>query len=141
MGRFDRFFDTVKKVADPQIEAGDESAIAESPRNWLTDKVNTALPEDYQIPTQTVAEDKQHMINLPEQMAGATMGSIATPGRFSRVLGPNGMPTKNIGHADIMSHPEMVEFLKNSKAFKASNPHPSQYDSAKQALINKIRGQ
>ncbi len=140
MGRFDKFFNAINKVADPQIQEGDETMVAENPRNWLTDKVNTVLPENFQIPAQTVAEDKQHLQNLPEQMAGATMGSIA-PSRFSRVLGPNGLPTKNMGHADIMSHPEMIEFIKNSKNFKASNPHPSQYDSAKQALINKLRGQ
>lgn len=129
MGRFDKFFQKVKEVADPVIVPGDETQIPESPRNWATEKLNSVLPEDYQIPMQTLAESKQQLIDLPQTMAGATMGSVATPKRFSNL----------ISHDQVMKHPEMIKFLEGKAAFKANNPHPSQYDTAKQALINKIR--
>jgi hypothetical protein len=131
MGRFDQLFKKMGDVADPQIQAGDETATADNPRNWVSGKVNNYLPDGYQIPLQTVAEDKQFLQNLPETMAGGTMGSIKNVGVAGKML----------PHAEVMAHPEMKSFLSPEfKAkFKAENPHPTQYDAAKQALINKIQ--
>lgn len=130
MGRFDKFFKKVEDVANPQIAEEDTVALADNPRNWASGHINSVLPEAFQIPLQTVAEDKQYMQDLPEMMAGSTMGSM-------KVLGAG----KALPHAEVMANPKMKEFLSPEfKAkFRAENPHPSQYDSAKQALINKIQ--
>lgn len=130
MGRFSKFFQKVQEVADPQIAEGDELAVADNPRNWASGHINSILPNDYQIPLQTVAEDKRFLQDLPENMAGASMGSM-------KMVGAG----KALPHAEVMANPKMREFLSPEfKArFKAQNPHPSQYDSAKQALINKIQ--
>lgn len=126
MGRYDKLLGTINKVANPQIEEGDETKIAENPRNLVTSGLNNILPENYQLPLQTVAEDKQHMIDLPENMAGATMGSIGKP-----------KVGNTISHAEVMGHPLMKEFLENNSLKTAA--HPSQYTNAKQNTIEQIR--
>lgn len=128
MGRFDDLMKAMGNAADPKLEEGDETAIAENPRNWATDKLNMALPDQFQIVPQTVAEDKRFMQELPQNMAGSTMGSIGKP-----------KVGNTISHTDVMGHPMMKEFLDNKPTFKANNPHPSQYDNAKQNTIEQIR--
>lgn len=138
MGRFDSLFKKMGDVADPQVNPGDEAATAENPRNWVSDKVNQVLPDNYQIPLQTVADDKQFMQKLPETIAGGTMGSIKNVGAAPRF----GKLAQEFSHADVMNHPEMLDWMKNNKlADRAKFPSPSQYTTAKQALINKIQGQ
>lgn len=138
MGRFNKFFDAVNRVADPKIEAGDEAVNAENPRNWLSGKVNSILPDDYQIPLQTVADEKQQLIDLPQNIAGSAMGRLGevpkVAPRFDKLI-------NKVSNRDVMDHPEMVDFLANNKlADRVKFPSPSQYTNAKQALINKLRG-
>lgn len=131
MGRFDKFFKKVEEVTNPQIVEGDDQILADNPRNWASGHINSVLPDSFQIPLQTVAEDKQYMKDLPELMAGGTMGSMKVVGGLGKAL----------PHAEVMAHPKMKEFLSPEfKAkFKSENYAPSQYDAAKQALINKIQ--
>lgn len=148
MGRFDKL---LNKATDTTIVPGDEDTQAQNPRNALASAVNPlldqyvnpALPEDYKlnVPTMTVADDKQFFKDLPETMAGATMGSVkqmdVVPGaRFGKILNGLGQDIKGMSHSEIMNHPDMLDLLKK----KADFVHPSQYDNAKQAVINKIKG-
>lgn len=126
MGRFDELLKTVGKVANPEIEEGDETKLADSPRNLVTNGLNKVLPENWQLPLQTVAEDKRYMLDLPETMAGATMGSIGKP-----------KVTNTLSHTEVMGHPLMQEFLANNSLKTAT--HPSQYTNAKQNTIDQIR--
>lgn len=87
-----------KILNQPDLQPGDETALANNPRNWLADKVNPlleeyvnpVLPESIQmaIPKMTVADEKNYQANLPEQMAGSAMGSIKTipSQRFGKIL-------------------------------------------------------
>lgn len=71
----------------PQIEEGDTTTQANNPRNWLAGKVNPMLQNvlgkdtSIQIPTMTIADEKEWATNLPENMAGAAMGSIGKVGQ------------------------------------------------------------
>lgn len=82
---------------EADIQPGDETTLANNPRNALAGYVNPALKgllgddTSIQIPTMTVADEKQYQANLPEQMAGSAMGSIGRVGnqaasRFGKVL-------------------------------------------------------
>ncbi len=80
------------KSFKPQIEEGDTTTQANNPRNWLAGKVNPMLQNvlgkdtSIQIPTMTVADEKEWAANLPENMAGAAMGSIGKVGQgFGKV--------------------------------------------------------
>jgi hypothetical protein len=82
MGRYE----DLMKMINPEIQAQDETTKANNPRNWLADKVNPALdeyinphlPDSFKlnVPEMTVADQKRYETNLPENMAGAAMGSI-----------------------------------------------------------------
>lgn len=138
MGRFDKFFKKVSEVASPEIMEGDETALADNPRNFASGYINKVLPDDYQIPLQTIAEDKQYMQDLPENMAGSAMGRI---GEVPKMAPRFGKLINKVSNSDIMEHPAMVDFLANNKlADRVKFPSPSQYTNAKQALINKLRG-
>lgn len=106
MGNFSKLFN---KITDTKINPGDEKELAKNPRNMLADAVNPlldeyvnpVLPEKIRlaIPKMTVADDKQYFQNLPENMAGATMGSIKTipSQRFGNILHIANDVPENIG--------------------------------------------
>lgn len=82
---------------EPDIQEGDETIMANNPRNWLADKVNPVieeyLPESMQfaIPKMTVADEKRYQAELPENMAG--MGTA----RFGKLL-----PKENFGKVTVI---------------------------------------
>lgn len=107
---------------EPDIQEGEEEQMADNPRNWLADKinpvveeyVNAVLPESLQfaIPKMSVADEKRYQANLPEMMAGATMGSIS---RFGKIL-PNkgfGKVTVVPSAADKLADAQKAAMMKN----------------------------
>lgn len=93
MGRYE----DLMKMINPEISEQDETQKADNPRNWLASKVNPALdeyinpmlPDSFKlnVPEMTVADQKRYDRDLPENMAGAAMGSISTnPARFGKIL-------------------------------------------------------
>lgn len=110
------------------ITPEDQETMANTPRNWLADKVNPlleqyvnpVLPEamEMAIPKMTVADEKQYLADLPEMMAGATMGSVkARPG--ANVFGPkpaSGGSVKVIPTAaDLAAEKQAAALLEGSK--------------------------
>lgn len=92
-------YDELKKMLNSgkEILPEDETTKANNGRNLLAgavnpliqEYVNPILPEgmDLSIPEMTVADQKNFDANLPEQMAGAAMGTINTnPSRFGKIL-------------------------------------------------------
>lgn len=138
MGRFDDLKAAIGRVASPKIEDGDETTTADNPRNLASGYINKVLPDSFQIPMQTVAEDKKYMQELPELIAGSTMGKL---GEIPKISPRFGKLVNQVSNSDVMTHPEMLDFLANNKLMdRVKFPHPSQYEAAKQALANKLRG-
>lgn len=113
---------------DPDIQPGDETTMANNPRNWVADKVNPLIEEyinpvlpkelEFTIPKMTVAEEKQYKADLPEMMAGATMGSVKPTGRFNKL-----MPEQNYGKvtvipsaADKLADAQKAQMARNTAA-------------------------
>lgn len=115
MGRYE----DLMKMINPEVTATDEQTKADNPRNWLAGKVNPALdeyinphmPDSFKlnIPTMTVADQKRYDSELPENMAGAAMGSIKNVGngasgvvsKFGQVLHEPGA-TPNLGSVNVL---------------------------------------
>lgn len=175
-----RFASLLNKITNNKVEDGDEDTLAQNPRNALADfanpllekYVNPVLPEKLQmaIPKMTVADDKNFYANLPEQMAGATMGSIQTiPSvRFGNILNIADDGAKALGK--VTMKPSMADLADDvskigSKPLQAKNIigdfdsiygaeaalrkakmqkgeiTPDAYSSWKQEMVNKLRGQ
>jgi hypothetical protein len=130
MARFDKFFQAVNKVTDPQTEEGDENKLAENPRNWLSGKVNSILPESVQIPLQTVADEKQQLRDLPQTMAGATMGSIETipSARFGNILKQT---SKEVPVGSVTVKPTTQNLLEEATKLKAPAPRENLMDAVR----------
>lgn len=95
MSRYDEL--RKKFGLDNPVTQEDETTKANNGRNLLAgavnpliqEYVNPILPEgtDLSIPEMTVADQKRYDEALPEQMAGAAMGTINTnPSRFGKIL-------------------------------------------------------
>ncbi len=92
MGRYE----DLMKMINPEITKEDEAQKANNPRNWLAGKVNPALdeyinpmlPDSFKlnVPEMTVADQKRYDRDLPENMAGAAMGSINAKPNFGKVI-------------------------------------------------------
>src|SRR6478736_7513470 len=95
--RFSEIMKKVSKVYDP-VQPEDETTEAQTARNAIANGVNPLiqkyvnpiLPEgtDLSIPKQTVADEKRFAAELPEQIAGGTMGSIKVipSARFGNIM-------------------------------------------------------
>lgn len=176
-----RFADLLNKVTNTKVQPGDETQEAKNPRNmlanavnpFLEEYVNPVLPESAQlaIPKMTVADDKQYFDKLPEQMAGATMGSIQTApaARFGKILQFGNQAEQQLGKvavkpsmADLVDDVAKIGQKKQLDAasitskfdelygaeaaarkadMKKGLVSPDAYSSWKQEMVNKIRGQ
>ena len=177
----DRFADLLNRVTNNKIEEGDEETLANNPRNALADfanplldkYVNPVLPDSMQaqIPKMTVADDKNFYANLPEQMAGATMGgvqTIASPKGLGKILNIVGDEAQNLGK--VTMKPSMADLADDVAKSSTAQPAaksimqkfddmfgaeasarkakmqkgeitPDAYSSWKQEMYNKLRGQ
>lgn len=171
MGKFSKLFN---QATDTKVNPGDETTMAKNPRNMLADAVNPlldeyinpVLPEAVQmaIPKMTVADDKNYFANLPEQMGGATMGSLK---RFDKLLPQAEQGIANFGK--VITKPSMADLVDDVSKFgqksqlgavdisskfnqiygaeaaaRKSNVlkgliSPEAYSSWKQEMMNKIR--
>lgn len=151
MGRFDELLKAMGRVADPKIKEGDETTIPESPRNWLTGKINTVLPDQLQIPAQTVADEKRVLMDLPQAMAGSTMGGILKTGKGVTVqpttqqlleeavtnANPKPMQANQVMNRFRELYGE--EAAKRMAEVKKGQRPIAEYDSFKQEMLDKIR--
>lgn len=129
-----------------QVQPGDENVMADNPRNWLADKVNPVLneyvnpilPEAVQlgIPKMTVAEDIEFNNNLPENMAGAAMGSIGKVGLSATRPGANVFGTRPASVGKVQVIESAADKL--AKAQQTANKAGAA-DFAKVAESNKAR--
>lgn len=97
--RFESLFIGGEKPAPSEA---DKTTMANSPRNWLADKVNPVLDEyvnpvlpeaiKMNIPKMTVAEDKEFYDNLPENMGTSVAGSmkVIPSARFGKIINIGG---------------------------------------------------
>lgn len=177
MSRYDEL--RKKFGLDNPVTQEDETTKANNGRNLLAgavnpliqEYVNPILPEgvDLSIPEMTVADQKRYDEALPEQMAGAAMGTINTnPARFGKILQMGENASQNLGRvkvvpsaadhvADVqkvMSKPLKAneiatklqeqygtELAKRKDLVKQGLLSPDAYQSFKQEMTNKIRGQ
>ena len=160
MGRYE----DLMKMINPEITQQDEAQKANNPRNWLAGKVNPALdeyinpilPDSFKlnIPEMTVADQKRYDRDLPENMAGAAMGTInAKPSLGSVKVVPSAADkAADVAKASMQNKPTKAsevseklqslfgEKLASSKAkVKSGEMAPSAYDIEKQGYLNKIR--
>lgn len=115
---------------EPDIQPGDESQMANNPRNWLADKVNPVLDEyinpvlpesvQFAIPKMTVADEKQYYADLPENMAG--MGSIkqVIPSqRFGNIIRVMDEAPKGYGKVTVVpSKADLIAEAQKAKILK-----------------------
>jgi hypothetical protein len=133
-------YEELKKLmnAGKEILPEDETTKANNPRNalagavnpLLNEYVNPILPESMalNIPEMTVADEKNFEANLPEQMAGAAMGSInSNPSRFGKILqmGQKEAP-KGLGKVTVIDSAadKAMAKLKQAQSVPRNSPAP-----------------
>jgi len=176
--RFSEIMKKVSKVYDP-VQPEDETTEAQTARNAIANGVNPLiqkyvnpiLPEgtDLSIPKQTVADEKRFAAELPEQIAGGTMGSIKVipSARFGNIMQKVVPEVESLG--SVVAKPSMQELTeqaskigmkkqldsagvmqaleqrygpelaKRKADMKSGLVTPDAYNSFKQEMINKIR--
>lgn len=128
------------------ITPKDQETMANTPRNWLADKVNPlleqyvnpVLPEalEMAIPKMTVADEKQYLADLPEMMAGATMGSVKKTRPGANVFGPK----PEVGTVRVIPTAADKALEKSKEALKEGSKKVGETAQANRARFDELFG-
>lgn len=133
-----------------EVQPGDETTMANNPRNWLADKVNPVLdqyvnpvlPESVQlnIPKMTVADEIDFYNNLPEQMAGSAMGTMKNIGAARPGANVFGTKAPNVGKVQVIETAADKIAGAQGQAFKQGAERFGQLNDLHRARFKELYG-